>query len=183
MQWVKEVFLKLQYAWIERDLHTIRLFESKELYARHEQQIKEYKQSGRINMKEHIDIHNVHLFMFKKDKESETLSVALNVRMADYIIDEYTHTVLNGKADKDYCFNYLYIFKRQTYGNMVAKQQIVICPNCGAPNSLSGSDKCEYCNFKITSTDSGWVLSDIMDIKQPDDCGRGGVLIESMGEK
>lgn len=186
LQWVKEVFFKLQSAWQSRDWEQLRFFESDELYARHEQQLKEYKKNGRINIKEHITVNNAHLFMLKKDKSSETLSVALNVRMADYIIDEHTRTVLKGSADKDCCLSYLYVFKRKTNVNLSPDKQqadIIICPNCSAPTHIISSGKCEYCNFVITVKDNGWVLADIINIKEPESYGRGGVFTEESGEK
>ena len=87
LEWAKEVFLKLQYAWMERDWEKVRPFESEELYAQHERQLQEYKRRGCINILERINVNNAYFFSLKKDKNWETLSVVMQVRMIDYIIN------------------------------------------------------------------------------------------------
>lgn len=186
LEWAKEVFFKLQYAWMDRDWEHVRPFESEELYATHERQLQEYKRLGRINILERINVNNAYFFQLIKDQEWEALWVVMNVRMVDYIVDEHTRKVLKGTPDKDCFMSYFYVFKRKAgVKTLSAKQGVdnIACPNCGAPTHVVSSGKCEYCNFVITVKDHGWVLTDIVGIKPPYDYGAGGVIIQDKPEE
>ena len=181
LEWAKEVFFKLQYAWMDRDWEQARPFESPELYATHERQLQEYKRLGRINILERININNAYFFSLVKDRDWETLSVVMHVRMVDYIVDEHTREVLKGTPGKDCFMSYFYVFKRKAgVKTLSAKQEVdtIACPNCGAPTHVVSSGKCEYCNFVITVKDHGWVLADIIGIKPPYNYGSGGIIMQ-----
>ena len=181
LEWAKEVFFKLQYAWMDRDWEQARPFESPELYATHERQLQEYKRLGRINILERININSAYFFSLVKDRDWETLSVVMNVRMIDYIVDEHTREVLKGTPGKDCFMSYFYVFKRKAgVKTLSAKQEVdtIACPNCGAPTHVVSSGKCEYCNFVITVKDHGWVLADIIGIKPPYNYGSGGIIMQ-----
>ncbi len=186
LEWAKEVFYTLQYAWMDREWEQVRPFESEELYATHARQLQEYRRLGRINIIERININNAYFFSLVKDQKWETLSVAMYVRMVDYIIDEHTRQVLKGTPDRDCFMSYLYIFKRKSgVKTTSAKQGVgtIACPNCGAPTHVVSSGRCEYCNFVITVKDHGWVLSDIVGIKPPYNYGPGGVIMKNKSEE
>ena len=186
MEWAKEVFLKLQTAWMERDWEQVRPFESEELYAQHARQLQEYKRLGRINVLERINVNNAYFFQLVKGQEWETLWVVMNVRMIDYIIDEETRRVLKGSPDKDCFMSYFYVFKRKAGAQTTsAKQSVgtIACPNCGAPTHVVSSGRCEYCDFVITVKDHGWVLADIVGIKPASNYGAGGVIIQDKTEE
>lgn len=179
LEWEKEVFLKLQNAWMARDWEVVRPFESPELYAQHERQLKEYKQLGRINIIERININKAYLFSLMQDKNFQTLSVLMQVRMIDYIMDERTRQVLKGNPDRDCYLTYLYVFKRKTGSKTRSahqEAQTIACPHCGAPTQVISSGKCEYCNSIVTIKDHGWVLADIVGINPLQNYGQGGVI-------
>lgn len=186
LTWVKEVFFQLQYAWMDRDWEKVRPFESEELYAIHERQLQEYKRLGRINIIERINVNNAYFFALIKDKEWETLSVVMHVRMIDYIVDEQTRRVLKGTPNEDCFMSYFYVFKRKAGMTTLSAKQganTIACPNCGAPTHVVSSGKCEYCNFVITVKDHGWVLTDIVGIKPPYNYGTGGIVIKDTSEE
>lgn len=179
LEWSKEVFLKLQNAWMERDWEVVRAFESPELYSQHEQQLKEYKKLGRINIMERINISKAYLFSLTQDKNFETLSVLMQVRMIDYIIDERTRQVLKGSPNRDCFLTYLYVFKRKAGAQTPSanqEMQTIACPHCGAPTQVISSGKCEYCNSIVTIKDHGWVLADIVGVNPLQNYGQGGVI-------
>ena len=186
LEWAKEVFFKLQDAWMDRDWEQVRPFESEELYAVHARQLQEYKRLGRINMLERININNAYFFSLAKDQEWETLSVVMHVRMIDYIINESSRQVLKGSPDKDCFMSYFYVFKRKAgVKTLSAKQGVdtIACPNCGAPTHVVSSGRCEFCDFVITVKDHGWVLTDIVGIKPPYNYGPGGVITKNKSEE
>lgn len=184
--WVKEVFITLQMAWFERDWEKVRPFEKEELYRQHELQIKEYIMKGRINVIERINVNNAYLFKYKRDSQYEYLTVFMNVRMIDYIIDERTKEVLKGDPNRDCYLQYMLTFIRKTgvlTSSAKSTNSAVACPKCGAPTKITSAGKCEYCGFIITTGEYNWVLADIEGVKPSVDYGRGGVEIKDKGDK
>ena len=52
--WAREVFMKIQQAWNDRDWKVIRPFETQELFSQHSQQLDEYIRNNKINKVEKI---------------------------------------------------------------------------------------------------------------------------------
>ena len=183
--WAKEVFITLQMAWSERAWEKVRSFEKEELYRQHELQIKEYIDKGRINIIERININNAYLFKYKRDMEHESLSIYMNVRMVDYIIDEKTKAVLKGSPDIDCFLSYILTFMRKKgiKTNIDTGNSVVSCPKCGAPTRITSAGQCEYCGFIVTTGKHDWVLADIEGVKPTADYGPGGVFINDKREE
>lgn len=160
----REVFIKLQNAWTDRDWEKIRPFESTELYEQHKEQLEGYIRNNQINVMERICVNWVHLLSFEQSGGKDILKVDLNSRMGDYIIDATTKKVLKGDKTKEYYHTYTLTFVR-TSGTLTVvgndKLNTTNCPNCGAPTEITSSGKCSYCNSIITTEDHGWVLSNL----------------------
>lgn len=179
LAWVKEVFITMQQAWTERNWGKIRPFEKEELYCQHEAQLQEYVKLGRINVIERININQAFLHHYTRDKEYETLSVYMQVRMVDYIKDEKTHAVLKGNPNADCYLNYILTFMRKTgvTTKVEGGNSIVACPHCGAPTAITSAGQCEYCGFIVTTGEYTWVLSDIEGVKPQTVIDNSGVTI------
>jgi len=178
--WSEEVFMTIQQAWTSRDWDKIRPFEKEELYRKHQLQLQEYINNGTINVVERINVNQTYLYKYVRDAEYEYLTVYLQARMNDYIIDENTKQVVRGDRDKEYHTKYLLTFMRKTgvvtnpaTSNMSTKQ----CPHCGAPLAITSAGKCEYCDTIVTTGEFDWVLSDLDSIKSSTNIGPGGVQI------
>lgn len=162
--WTKEVFITLQNAWEERDWTKIRPFEKEEIFRLHELQLQEYINEGHINKIDEINVNRAYLTEYEKDTEYEYLTVYMEVRMLDYIINESTGQLIKGNKTMPVRNRYLLTFMRHVdvktdpaKSNMSTKN----CPNCGAPLEITSAGKCEYCNFIITTGEHDWVLSNI----------------------
>ncbi len=178
--WVKEVFITLQKAWSDRDFEKCRPFEKEELYAQHTAQIQEYRDKGWINRLDRINVNKSHLFKYTKDREYEYLTVYIQSRMSDYIIDENTRNVLKGDPSKEYEMKYLYTFIRKIgvlTDPVKSNNSVVACPHCGAPTQITSAGKCEYCGFIVTTGEYDWVLSDIEALHDETGIGKGGVIV------
>jgi len=178
--WAKEVYLTLQQAWMERDWSRIRPFEKEELYRQHQMQLQEYIDKGRINVMERININQAYLNRYERDAEYEHLTVYLQVRMVDYIIDEKTKKVLVGDPNRDSHLKYLMTFTRKTgvlTDPAVSNKSTVSCPHCGAPTEITSAGKCEYCGFVVTTGEYDWVLSDMEGVKPGTSVDNRGVII------
>lgn len=165
--WAREVFLKLQQAWTERNWKTIRPFESEELFATHNAQLEEYIRNNKINVVEKIGIKTCDLVDFKEDGDKEVLTVRLSAVMRDYVIDATTRKVLESDPKKDWYMNYHMVFARKKGVKTqegLSNKSTTNCPNCGAPTQITSAGQCEYCGSIITTGEHDWVLTDIHSI-------------------
>jgi hypothetical protein len=179
LAWAKELFTKFQHAWMNRNWEMLRTFESDELYAKHEKELKELVRIGHIHIIDRININNAYFFLFHQEKLRESVAVFLNARMLNYIMDENTGEVLKGSDKEDCAFSYLYVFKRirgMKTPQGTTQAEMIACPHCGAPLQVGNFGKCEYCNFVVQVTNHGWVLDNIIGVRPPySTYGPGGV--------
>ena len=163
-RFARDVFVKLQNAWTDRDWEKIRPFEAEELFEQHKAQLEGYIKNNQINVMERICVNWIHLLTFEQYGGNDILKVDLNSRMGDYIIDATTKKVIRGDKTKEYYHTYTLTFIRTT-GQETINGQIGLkttnCPNCGAPTTITSSGRCEYCNSVITTEEHGWVLSNL----------------------
>lgn len=168
LTWTKEVFLKIQQAWTERDWKIIRPFESNELFSTHNAQLNEYIKNHKINVIEKINISNASLREFRQDGDKEVITVELTAIMRDYVIDDRTREVLESNPNRDWHMRYLMTFNRKSGVKTKTgtnQKSTTNCPNCGAPTEITSSGQCQYCDSVITTGEHDWVLSDIHSIK------------------
>jgi len=160
----REVFMKIQEAWNNKDWKPIRPFESETLFNQHKQQLDEYIRLKKTNVVEKITIKHCSLHEFRQDGDKEVLTVWLNALMRDYVIDDETKKVLESDPNRDWYMKYEMVFNRKAgvktdpgkKGNTITN-----CPNCGAPTEITSSGQCAYCGSVITNGEHDWVLTDI----------------------
>ena len=165
--WVREVFIKLQQAWSDRDWKKIRPFESEELFSLHNSQLEEYIRGNKINMIEKIGIKSCNLVSFAEDGDKEVVKVRLSAVMRDYVIDATTRKVLESDPNKDWYMTYIMTFNRKKGVKTkegVSNKSTTNCPNCGAPTEITSAGQCSYCGSIITTGEHDWVLTDLHSI-------------------
>ena len=170
LTWAKDVFVKLQYAWSDRDLDILRCFETPQLFEHHSGQIQRYIDNKQINKLEKVSINWAKLFEFKQDGSREVLSVLLNTKMIDYIVNEQTGKIIKGNNTSFEVNTYKLTFVRTAGVKTVPGTTSVNttnCPNCGAPVQITSSGKCSYCGSVITTGNFNWVLSNMEIYKEP----------------
>lgn len=162
--WSKTLFVKLQQAWTARDWEVIRTFETKELFEQHKSQLQGYIDNNTINVMDRICVNYAKLYQFKQEGGQDILTVELNSRMKDYIIDATTKKVLQGDKVTERTNTYLLTFVRTT-GVVTQKAtgevETTNCPNCGAPTKITSAGKCEYCGSVITTDTHDWALANL----------------------
>jgi len=162
--WSKNLFIKLQQAWTARDWSTIRTFETESLFEQHKNQLQGYINNNQINVMDRICVNYAHLYNYRVEGDKEILTVRLNSRMEDYIIDATTKQVIKGQKGLDKVNTYLLTFIRKN-GVKTKPGTIEVnttnCPNCGAPTQITSSGKCDYCGSVITTGEYNWVLSNL----------------------
>lgn len=166
--WAREVFMKIQQAWNDRNWKVIRPFESQELFSQHNQQLDEYIRNNKINKVEKICIRYCGLKSYRVDGDKEVLVVELHATMRDYVVDANTNEVLESDPNRDWFMKYDMTFNRKK-GVLTeagrSNKSTTNCPNCGAPTEITSAGQCEYCKSIITTGEHDWVLSNIVSIK------------------
>ncbi len=160
---VQESYIKLQNSWSERNLESVRLILTPELFSKSSAQIEEFKTKGRINVIERIGIQTAYITDYVANEENETITVFLYATQKDYIIDENTKAVLEG-SDKMFRYSrYLIKLIRAKGVTTDSEDGISVknCPNCGAPLEITSSGKCAYCDSVISNSEHSWVISSI----------------------
>ncbi len=163
LAWAEEVFMALQNAWTKRDWKIIRPFESEALFNKHNSQLEEYIRNNTINVVKRICINKSHLAHYSQDNQYEYLTVYMETRMNDYIIDADTRQVVKGDQNREFHTNYKLKFMRSLSVKTTVNsgKSTTNCPNCGAPTQITSAGECEYCNSVITTGQHDWVLCDL----------------------
>ncbi len=176
----KNLFITLQNAWTERDWEKIRTFEKEELFEQHNTQLQEYIRMGRINIIERINVNRAFMHLYRREREYEYITVYMEVRMKDYIIDENTKKVLQGDPNREYHLKYMLTFMRRVgvKTHIIDGVQSSFCPHCGAPVDTASAGKCQYCGSIVKSGEFNWVLSDIEAVKGNYKIDNRGIIIE-----
>lgn len=168
LMWTKDLFVKLQTAWTARDFEAIRTFETTDLFEQHSTQLKEYIKNNKINVVERVSVNYAALTDYQTDGAKETITLRLNAKMKDYIINDKTQELLEGNKEKYWEMSYRLKFVRKSGRKTVNNKsdlKATNCPNCGAPTEITSSGKCEYCGAIIVTDDHDWVLSSLESIR------------------
>lgn len=169
LAFAKDLYVRMQNAWTEREWEPMRSYESVELFEQHRMQLQGYIDTNRINVVDRIAVNYARLFEFKQEGGKDILAINLKATKKDYIIDATTKEVLEGNKLEDRVTVYRMVFERKT--GVLTKEaseelNTTNCPNCGAPTHITSSGKCEYCGSMITTDHHDWILTRLEPVRQ-----------------
>lgn len=153
--YVSESFIAVQEGWENRDMLSVRKFESDELYRTHKQQIQEYIDKEEYPFLENQQINDIHLNEFTVDGKNEYINVIVDCNLQVFSKNKEGH-IISG-SDKFKNNGYKLRFKR-ALGVKSKSQTTASCPKCGAPLEFGESGECMYCQSFVTNGEHGWVL-------------------------
>ena len=157
-----EIYKGIQTAWSEFDYDSIRKLTTDEMYNMYKMQLETLNIKNEKNIMKDFNKNFIGITDISEVNGVLTVKVRLNVSQKDYVINSMTQQVTRGNANMS--FNVAYDL---TFVNNVKKEVLNNCPNCGAPISNSGSQKCEYCNADLVGNSSdNWVLAKKETVKQ-----------------
>lgn len=164
LAWASDMFVKLQYAWSDRNLENIRYFVTPELYEQTNNQVQRYITNKQINKLERVSVNLSRLYSFEHQGDRDILRIVLESKMIDYIVDENTGKIIRGNEATNVVNPYILTFVRKTgvktpEGGI--KPVTMNCPNCGGATTILSSGKCPYCGSIITTRDNNWTLSEM----------------------
>lgn len=149
--WAKNTFIDIQTALKENDFSAIKILETEKLLKKQSLKTQHYK-----NKAEKISINFAELLSFKQSEELDILKVIINYSVIGY------KKKIKAKKEKNRVSKLIFIRKKGTLTE-VNKEQIrkTNCPNCGAPNNIISTGKCEFCGSIIKINVDNWLLDDI----------------------
>lgn len=169
LSWAKDLYVKMQHAWTDRNWEEMRYLETEELFEQHSAQVQGYIKNNTINVVERISVNYATIYGFRQTADKDIIEVALKATKKDYIIDANTKTVIEGNKNQDRITVYKMTFER-TKGILTKEGTDDLdaknCPNCGAPLKMTSSGKCEYCGSIVTTGVHDWVLSGLEPLRR-----------------
>ena len=161
LAWASDLFIKMQETWTTGDWSQMRLYETNELYEQHLRQIQGYIDRNQMNIMDKISVQSAILADFYQTGDKDILTVIVQSKMLDYIVDKTTGKVLKGDKTTFRYGTYKMEFIRKTGVKTSDSINTVQCPNCGAKTQITVSGKCEYCGSVLTTGEYNWALSNL----------------------
>ncbi|MBQ4061361.1 MAG: TIM44-like domain-containing protein [Christensenellaceae bacterium] len=164
----RNLYVRLQNAWTQKNLEQVRTEFSGPMYSQLERQLAPFIQNGQTNYVDRITVLAADIVDYKQDEVNDILTVRLQTRIVDYVKDDNTQNVIRGSETKELFMTYEWSFIR-TKGKTTPLEEgakRTTCPSCGAPIDLNHTAKCEYCGAVISDSEYDWVVNEIRGISQ-----------------
>ena len=147
VQTAYENYVKIQIAWMNRDLTPVRHLLSDEMYNMYQMQLDTLIEDNQINVMTDFQFYCGRVKSKKHPDNIQTIKVLLCVKCKDYIKMANSNKVISG--DKGATITYLYelIFVRD-----LGTEKTMSCPNCGAEVRKQMSGTCKHCNAPLLLT-------------------------------
>ena len=161
LSWASNLFIKMQETWTTGDWSQMRLYETNELYEQHLRQIQGYIDRNQMNIMDKISVQSAKLADFYQTGDKDILTVSIQSKMLDYIVDKTTGKVLKGDKTTFRYGTYKMEFIRKTGVKTSDSINTVQCPNCGA-RMPQGASFCSSCGAKMAEPEhfTGEVVDD-----------------------
>ena len=165
---ISNVFIRLQAAWMKKDLSDVRTCLTDEFFAQTDRQLDAYRTKKQTNVIERIAVLGVSLTGWDQNDKNDIIIARVSARMADYVTDDTTGDVVRGSRTADRFMEYEWTLVR-TKGKKTGvddEKKRKSCPYCGAPLDINRSAKCEYCDNIVSTNDYDWCLASIKGLSQ-----------------
>lgn len=150
---INKHFIDVQKSWMNFNYDNLRKLCTDELYNQYKIQLETLKLKNEQNIMSDFNINEVSIYNIKKVNNITEISVYLDIKFRDYVINTNTNKVVRG-SEKIY-FNNSY----ELTFVMSNKDKLINCPSCGAPIEVISSNVCPYCKNTIVQTSNELVLS------------------------
>ena len=165
---ISNVFIRLQAAWMKKDLTEVRTCLTDEFFAQTDRQLDAYRTKKQTNVIERIAVLGVSLTGWEQNDKNDMIIARVSARMADYVTDDVTGDVVRGSRTADRFMEYEWTLVR-TKGRKTGvddEKERKSCPYCGAPLDINRSAKCEYCGNIVSTNDYDWCLASVKGLSQ-----------------
>lgn len=146
----------------KRNPAQLRLYESNELFALHEKQIRESIESRRRNHLDDLITVSAEIADYNEKNGTDTITVRAAASMLDYTTDDVSEGVLDGSRIAKRVRTYRLEFIRQHGVRSSDAGKPDICPACGKPTAVTFTGKCAECRTPLCDGSRGWVLNSML---------------------
>lgn len=161
-QRITQAFTRVQTAWSNQNLDTVRAFVSDGIFERFSLQIQEQQERGVRNRMEQVSVLSVEIAQLTSDDFFDTLTVAIDASAIDYEEDLKTGKPRTPRGTPEAFREYWSFIRRpgteSLRGNGLIEGN---CPNCGAALNLNEAAVCTSCGALVRSGQYDWVLAEI----------------------
>jgi len=172
---VDAAFRKIQQAWCDQNLNTVRAFISDGVHERFLLQFAEQRDAGWRDHMEGLNIRSIEIAQVESDGVYDVLSMRIVASAINYHEAIGTGKRLPGQSYPSE-FAEVWTFIRRRGAHTVTGKAGLIegnCPNCGAAIEMNQSANCTHCKAELRSGEYDWVLAEITQ-DQEWDGGRSG---------
>ena len=160
---VKDGFAKLQRAWCEQSLVSVRPFISDGIHERFSLQFEEQHALGYRPVMEDLSIRECTPAQVECGAVFDVITMRISASAKDFRVSAETGKAIPGSEEEaDFTEYWSFIRAR---GSQTKKNAAGLiegnCPNCGAPIAMNQGAKCEYCQAVLRSGQYDWVLAEI----------------------
>ena len=160
---VKDGFAKLQRAWCEQSLTSVRPFISDGIHERFSLQFEEQHALGYRPVMENLSILECTPAEVECGPVFDVITMRIGASAKDYRVSAETGKAIPGSEEQAQFIEY-WAFIRARGSQTKANAAGLIegnCPNCAAPIAMNQGAKCEYCQAVLRSGQYDWVLAEI----------------------
>lgn len=147
VQTAYENYVKIQIAWMNRDLTPVKHLLSDEIYNMYQMQLDTLIEDNQINVMSHFQFYCGKVRRKTTQNNIQTIKITLCVKCRDYIIKAHNRKVVSGKRNATITYIYGMTFVRD-----LNKDTITNCPTCGAVVKKQMSATCKYCKNPLLLT-------------------------------
>lgn len=162
----KIILLKLNQAWVQGNLPSVRRLISNGVFTRFQTQLTLMNQQGIKNVMADLSVLSVELLAAQTDSHFDVLHIKMTAQARDIeVSSSLTMEAALQEAQKAPLVPYEEVWSFIRKRGQKSKQGIPTlqgqCPNCGATLPLSDTVKCEHCLTLVNSAEHDWVLAEI----------------------
>lgn len=165
---VSNLYVQFQHAWQKKDLSPLRPYLTDTYYAQMDNQLNAYRCNHQTNIIDRIAVLKTDLISWKQEGGLDIMTVRLETRIVDYVIDDNTGTLVRGNKSAEKFMTYEWTLVRTT-GVVTSRSSGTTgqtCPYCGAKVNINQSAVCDYCQSVLTTDSFDWAVSNIKAISQ-----------------
>ena len=151
---VFEKYVEIQNAWTDFDYDKLQKLLTDELYNSYVMQLDALQLKKQKNIMSDFSLGSTKITSIKEENGLLNVTVYLNVKMYDYVVDS-EQKVVRGDAKHKIDISYTITFVKTSS----EETKVTHCPNCGAEIDAIAGGKCDYCGTVIVVDAKDFVMS------------------------